>query len=114
MVVRFLSILCMVMLISCDTAQVLDGSKEPTLEEKNIFDTKPLKILLNSKYNNFGLDIVIGQNMNSKFQNILDEIGYMCEETLGYPIEYISFPESGAFNEYLVALPITPCICSAI
>ena len=99
-----LSLLCMTMLISCDRVLEEDLYKEQTVEEENIFDAKPLKILMNSKYNNYGPDLIMGWNMTSKFHNILDEIGLLCEETFGYNIEFISFPDSGASNEYLVAL----------
>lgn len=97
----FICILLMILVSSCYTDQKDDNQRMQTIDEDNIFNDKPLKIVINGQYQNFGLDIF---SVKNKLFNILDEIGKECEAKFGYTLEFISFPENNASNETMLSL----------
>ncbi len=97
-------ILCMVMFFSCEKFNTESENRVIGLDEKNIFDDKPLRILIKSNYNNFGVGTSGMEFSNDQLFNVLDEVNYECYEQLGYTVEFISFPEIKAGNEYLLTI----------
>lgn len=88
------------MLFACTGNHTQGESERPGLEEKSFLDHKPLKILINSEKDNYGL--YLGLSTGNEFYNVLEEINKECEEKFGYPVEFISFPKSDLKNEYMI------------
>ncbi|HBN86377.1 MAG TPA: hypothetical protein DDZ89_21345 [Clostridiales bacterium] len=99
-------VFCIIFIFACSHMHTQeDPIEEKYSDEKTIFDNKPLRILINSKKQNYGFD-VIGQNMftSTDFFDLLHVIGEECEERFGYPVEFISLPANSAKNDYLSAM----------
>ncbi|HBN86129.1 MAG TPA: hypothetical protein DDZ89_20065 [Clostridiales bacterium] len=98
-----INIFCLVALFSCTGQRTQDESNMPDrsgIDGESIFDDKPLKVLINSQKNNYGL--YLGLPVGSGFNNILEEISKASEEKFGFPVEFISFPEGDLKNEYMI------------
>jgi hypothetical protein len=77
------------------------------LNEDNVFDNRPLKVLIHSQETDFGFSITNSYawiNLH-RFYNLLYEIGYLSEKQFGFPVEFITDPVNDpSKNEYLTYL----------
>lgn len=97
--------------VSCERVNDQTIKTEVNLDEENIFDNKPLKILLQSDYRkiDFGL-LNTNYALISKLRltYLFDQISEECNKKFGFPVYFFSIENnsetSKAGNEYLLFL----------
>jgi hypothetical protein len=77
----------MIIFVACSENHIPGDETTYTLDEKIIFTNKPLKIVVNGQYQNFGPDVF---GVKNKLFNILNEIGKEFEEKFGYTLDILS------------------------
>ncbi len=99
-------ILCMILFTGCKETNnnIQENTVDFNVGEKNILDEKPIKILLHSRYKNFGIPYyVAGLTGELFYQNLFNKISELCIEKFGYSVEFITYPQDKTENEYAAA-----------